>query len=142
MDGAPLHGKGRFTERLGQRGVRVARAGDVLAARSEGHRGGSLGDQVARARSDDVDAEQAVGPFVRQHLEATFRLAQDPGAAVGEEGEQALVVLDPQLPELLLRLPDRGNLRRRVDDAGDGPESQPASASRTVWTCVATGCVV
>jgi hypothetical protein len=45
---------------LRQRGVRVARAGDVLAAGAECHRAGRLRDEVAGPGSENVDTEHPV----------------------------------------------------------------------------------
>jgi len=56
---------------------------DVLAARSELHRGGRFGDEVAGAWSKDVDAEHPIGLPVREHLDAAFCVAECPGASAG-----------------------------------------------------------
>ena len=48
--------QGGFAEDFGKRRVRVRTAGDVFAARAEFDRDRSLGNQIARPRSQDVHA--------------------------------------------------------------------------------------
>ena len=95
VDRAAVDGERGFLEGLGQGGVGVAGARDVLAAGAELDRDGRLGDQVAGARAEDVHAEHAVGLGVGEDLDAAVGLSQGAGAAVGPEREDALPVVDP-----------------------------------------------
>ena len=76
MNGAAIDGEGGFFERFGERGMRVAGAGDVFAGCTEGNGGGGFGDEFTRAGSDDVDAEDAIGFFVGEDLHFTFDISQ------------------------------------------------------------------
>src|SRR5262249_61858252 len=95
----------------------VARAGDVLGARAELDRQRRLRDQVRGARTEDVDAEHAVGLRVGDHLDETVALFHGARAPVGEERELANLYLAALLRALFLGLADRGELRPRVDAA-------------------------
>src|SRR5215207_1020421 len=116
MDGALLDRERRFLDRLGERRMGVAGAGDVLGRRAELHRDRAFHYEVARLRPDDVDAEHPIGCRIRQDFHEAVRRAVDLGAAVGRERELADVVGDAVLFQLLLGLADGGDLRRGVDD--------------------------
>src|SRR3546814_10981695 len=63
--------------------------------------------------------QNAIGPSVGENLDEPFGRIVAARAAVGRERKFAHPVLDPGLLELLLRLADRGDLRRGIDDAGN-----------------------
>src|SRR3546814_12254872 len=100
---------------------RSARAdpGDVLGRAAERHRRADLVDQRAGVGAEDVRAEDAVGPGVRQDLDLPFGVEVGPGPAVGGEREDALAVFDPGFLELLFGPPDGRPFRPSVDDVRD-----------------------
>ena len=81
MERPPLNGQGGLTERLGQGRVCVTASGEVFGAGVKGHRCGGLGNQIARARADDVDAKHPASPRVRQNLHPAFGVAERMGAS-------------------------------------------------------------
>src|SRR6185295_14842207 len=67
--------QGGFLHGFSESRMRVAGARDVFAARAEFYRIGAFGDQVACARADDMNAEDAVGLGIGEHLHAAFGAA-------------------------------------------------------------------
>ena len=61
VDGLAVGGHGGLLEGLAHRGVRVARAPDVLRARAVLHGEHALRDHLARVGRDDVDAWGDIG---------------------------------------------------------------------------------
>src|SRR5687768_13354489 len=100
VDRSAVHGKSGFLESFGERRVCVARAGDILGGgpKLDGRRG--LGDHVAGARAQDVNAHYAIGRRVREYLHLAVDLRERSRTAVGPEREDALAVLDVRLLEL------------------------------------------
>ena len=72
MDRPLMDVQGGFAQRLGECGVRVANGGKVLGTRAEFHGRDSLCDQIARARAENVHAENTVGLHVGEHLDLSF----------------------------------------------------------------------
>mmetsp|Transcript_25000 Transcript_25000/g.54508 ORF Transcript_25000/g.54508 Transcript_25000/m.54508 type:complete len:257 (-) Transcript_25000:1017-1787(-) len=107
-------------ERLGQSGMSVAGAGNILGAGTVLDGDDCLGNHLPGVRADDVSAEDPVGFLIGQDLNKSLRTAVGPGAGVGGEGEGTNAVRDACLLELFLGLADGGNLGIGVDNAGDG----------------------
>jgi hypothetical protein len=61
VDGALLHRHGRLLDRLGQRRVGMAGAGEVFRGAAEFHQHGAFMDKLAGLWADDVGAEHPVG---------------------------------------------------------------------------------
>ena len=102
MSGVPSRtrsgrGIGGFLEHLGQGGVGVAAAGDVLAAGAEGHGAGGLGDELADSWAYHVDAEDSVCVGVGQDLDEPGAVAECVGASVCHKRENKAnrVAIDP-----------------------------------------------
>src|SRR5438067_1807718 len=74
-----------------------------------------LGDQVGRARADDVRAQQLARVGVRQDLDEAFRLPECQRATGGREREPAHLDGDALLLRLLLAEPDVRDLGLGVD---------------------------
>ena len=70
-------------------------------------------DHLADLGADHVDAEDAIGRGVGEHLHEALGLVVHLGAAVGHERELADLVVDAVGLQLFLGLPDRGDLRDR-----------------------------
>src|SRR5690606_13372601 len=87
---------------------------------AERHGSGCLGNQVSRAGADDVDSENTIAFFVRQHFDKSFGLGEGPRAAVAAEPELALSVGNALFFELLLCSADSSDLRVGVGDTRDG----------------------
>ena len=77
MDDPAGGGAGAFHDRLGERRVRVHRAGDLLEAALELLRDDQLGDHLGRARADDVRAEQLAVARVADDLHHALAVAVD-----------------------------------------------------------------
>jgi hypothetical protein len=120
MDSAGFYVQGGFFEGFTQGWVGVAGAGDVFGTGAEGHGGRGFGDEVAGARADDVDAEDAVVLGVGEDFDFAVGVSQGAGAAVGEEGECAFFVRSVCLFELVFGFADGGDFRVCVGDAGNG----------------------
>src|ERR1700687_1581526 len=93
---------------------------DVLGAGAELHRQGCFGDEIRGARTEDVNAEDAIGLRVGEDLYATLGLIHAPRARVREERKRSDLELDLLTLRLLLGHADACKLRPGVDDVGDG----------------------
>src|SRR3982751_3167540 len=117
-----VDGERRLARDLRQRRMRVADAGDVLARCTELHRDDAFGDELARLRADDVHPEDAIGLLICKQLDEACRIAERARPAVCRERETARAVGGAFRLQLLLRLADPRNFRRRVDDPGNRVE--------------------
>ena len=106
--------------------MRVADARDVLGAGAEFHCHHRFGDHLRGMRSDDVDAENAVGLGVGENLHETGGLVLAQGAAVVRERHLAGAVGHAFGLQLLLGLAHPGDFRRRIDNPGNGVQVDPA----------------
>lgn len=120
MDGLAVSGHGSLLEGLGERGVSVASASNVLGGSTVLESKGALGDHLTGVGADNVHTEDTVGLSVGEELDETVGVGVGLGAGVGAEGEGAGLVLDAGLLELGLVLADPGDLGVGVHDAGDG----------------------
>src|ERR687891_117244 len=103
---------GRFAHRLRHRRMRVDRADQLLDRALETQRERRFGDELRRARTDHVDAEDLVVAFLRDDLHEPFRLARNPRAAEYAELERAdLHVIAARLRLLLRQTDDRKSTR-------------------------------
>ena len=82
-------------------------------------RQGRLGDEVGRARPDDMRAQQLARPRVGHHLHKALGLPKRERATRGGEREAADFDLEPLLLRFLLAKPDVGDLRLCVHAVGD-----------------------
>src|SRR3546814_1357730 len=92
VDRPPVHRQRGFLDALRQGRMAMADPGDVLGRAAERHRRADLVDQRAGVGAEDVRAEDAVGPGVRQDLDLPFGVEVGPSPAVGGEREDALAV--------------------------------------------------
>ena len=69
-----------------------------------------------------MNAQDLVGLLIGEHLDQAGRVAESPGPAIGHERKGAGPIVAARSLELLLGLPDPGDLRARVDDPGYGVE--------------------
>ena len=83
---------GRFFDRLRQGRMRVAGAREIFRRTAEFHQHRRFRDHVAGVRTDNVNAEHAVGLGVGQNFHKAVGLLIGLGAAVGGEGKLAGVV--------------------------------------------------
>ena len=120
MDGLAVGGHGSLLESLGESGVSVRGASNVLGRRTVLESESALGDHLTGVRADDVHTEDTVGLGVSEELDETVGVGVGLGAGVRAEGEGADLVLDAGLLELGLVLADPGDLGVGVHDAGDG----------------------
>ena len=87
VDRSSLRSQRRHHQRLRQRRVSVDRQVDLFEGQAVLHGQRRLGDEVRRARADDVGAQETPGVRVGDDLGETFGLAERQGAARGGEGE-------------------------------------------------------
>jgi hypothetical protein len=120
MDGFVVGSHGGLFEGLAERWVGVARARNVLARCPVLHAYDPLRDHLPGVGADDVNAEDPVGLFVAKDLDHSVCGVDRSGPAVRLEGEDALVVRDPVLLQVLLGLSNGGDFRVGVDDPWDG----------------------
>lgn len=120
MDGLAVSGHGGLLEGLGERGVSVRSAANVLGGSAVLKGKGALGDHLTGVGANNVHTENTVGLSVGEELDETVGVEVGLGARVGAEGEAADLVLDAGLLELGLVLADPRDLRVGVHDAGDG----------------------
>lgn len=109
----------RLLERLGERGVSVAGARNVLGAGRVFHRERALGNHLTRVGAHDVDAEHAVGLLLHNEFDLAFRLHVGLGTRVRKEGELADLVFHAVLLDLLLSAANPRNLGVGVDNRRD-----------------------
>lgn len=98
----------------------MARPRDILAAGAVLHRQHALGDHLARVRSHDMDAQDAIRHSVGDELDDPLRLEVRLRSGVGGEGEGAHAVFDALVLQLRFVLPHPGHLGVGVHDRGDG----------------------
>src|SRR6266849_5796363 len=98
----------------------MAGAGDILGTAAKLQHAYRLGDQVGSARADDVNADQAVGSGIGNHLDEALHFIQTARPRVGGEGEFADANVPAALAGLFLGQTNGGNLGRGVNDTGDG----------------------
>lgn len=120
MDGLAVGGHGSLLEGLGERGVSVRGASNVLGRCTVLKGKSALSDHLTGVGADNVHTEDTVGLSVGKELDETLRVGVGLGARVGAEGERADLVLDTGLLELSLVLADPGDFGVGVHDAGDG----------------------
>src|SRR6185437_9464526 len=111
---------GGFLDRLGQRRMRVAGAGDVLGGSAEFHGDDGFGDHVAGVGADEVHAEHAVGLGVGEDFHEAFGGLVHLGTAVGGHRKLADVVGDAGGFQFLFRFYDGGDFRIGVDHVWNG----------------------
>ena len=99
MDGRAVRGVRRFADRLRHRRMCVDRANQLFDGALEPQRQRGFGDQLRRARTDHVDAEDLVVLLLGDDLDEPFRLAGDARAAEHAELEAA----GPDVVAALLR---------------------------------------
>src|ERR1051326_8585917 len=104
----------RFHHRFGQRRMGVDRLCDRLGGCFELERGAAFDDQLRRARTDDVEAEEFVVFLVGDDLHETARFAEDARFRVRGEGELADLHIVAALFRFLLRQADGCDFRLRV----------------------------
>ena len=75
MNRPVVHGQRRFSQRFGERGVGMKRAGDVLAAGRVFHGDRGFGQKIARPRTHDVNAQHPVGVRVGEHFDEAVVLS-------------------------------------------------------------------
>ena len=119
MDCPPLYGERRFLDRLGQRGMGVTSASDVLGGSAEFDRQRRFRDHRPGVRSNDMDANHAVGRGVGQNFNKAFGVGIGPRPRVRREREFSDPVVDGGCLQLVLGFPDAGDFGPRIDDAGD-----------------------
>src|SRR5262249_56553889 len=90
---------GGLSNCFGERRVRVKRAYQFLDCRLESQRSRSLRDELGRARTDHMDAEQLVVFPIRDDLHEPFGLARHLRASEDAERERA----DPDVVAARLR---------------------------------------
>ncbi len=95
--------------------MRVDRQVELLQRQPVLHRERRLGDEVRRARADDVSAEQLPGFWVSQDFRVALRLAEGQGAAGRREGEATHLDRDALFLGFLLAQPDVRDLGVGVD---------------------------
>ena len=83
MDRLPLNAHGRFLDRLGVCGVRVAGICDIFAGGTELHRDGRFGDHRAGNAGDAPDAEHPIRRRIGNDFHKAVGFVIGLGAAVG-----------------------------------------------------------
>lgn len=119
MNGLAAGSHGSLLEGLREGRVSVAGAGNILRAGTVLHGQDTLGNHLTGVGAHDVDAQNAVGLLVRDHLDHTLGIGVGASTGVGGEGEGTNVVSNARLLDLLLRLAAPGDLGVGVDDGGD-----------------------
>ena len=120
MDGLAVGGHGSLLESLGESGVSVRGASNVLGRRTVLESESALGDHLTGVGADNVHTEDTVSLGIGEELDKSVGVGVGLGARVGAEGEGADLVLDASLLELGLVLADPGDFGVGVHDAGDG----------------------
>jgi hypothetical protein len=133
VDGLRVGGHGSLLESLGESGVGVAGAGNILGGGTVLDGKGSLGDHLTGTGTDDVNTENAVGLGIGDELDKTLSVEVGLGAGVGAEGERTDTVLDARCLDLSLVLANPGDLGVGVHDAGDGGVVDVAVAGLDVF---------
>src|SRR5258706_13146352 len=110
-----INGEGGLAQGFRQRRMRMATTGQIFAAGGEGNGHGSLGNQVARTRADDVHAENTVRLRIGQDFDAALRLSERAGAAVGEEWKYSPPIFHARFLQLLFGFTDRCDFRPGID---------------------------
>ncbi len=116
MDGLAIRAHGGLLEGLSERGMSMARPGDILTRRAVLERQRRFGDHLARVGPDDMHPENAIRFRIAQELDHALRLEVGLGSRVRGEGERADSVLDPGSLELGLVLAHPRDFRVRVHD--------------------------
>jgi hypothetical protein len=111
---------GGLLEGLGQCGMGMARAGNVLSGRTVFEGESSLSNHLTSIGSDDVNTQQTVGLGVGEHLDHALGVEVGLGTRVGAEWEGSNSVGDVLALEFLFALANPSNLRVGVHDGGDG----------------------
>ena len=75
MDGATANRKGRFLDRFGKSRVRMTGARDIFSRTTKFHHRNSLGNQVTRCRSNDMNTQHFVRFGVGQYLHKAFAIS-------------------------------------------------------------------
>src|SRR5436190_1896964 len=83
------------------------------------HGGYRFGNQLESIRPDNVDAQDLAELLVRHHLDESFVMAQDGGAAVARERELADLDLQPLGARLRFRHPHTADTRLSVGGVGN-----------------------
>lgn len=133
MNGLGVGGHGSLLEGLGEGGVGVTSAGNVLRGSTVLDGEGGLSNHLTGAGADDVDTENAVGLGIGDELNNTLGVEVGLGAGVGAEGEGTDTVLDTGSLDLGLVLANPSNLGVGVHNAGDGSVVNVAVASLDVF---------
>src|SRR5690349_4259380 len=100
--------------------MRMTGSRDVFRARAELDRDRELRDQITRARTDHVRAEDAVRRRVGEDLDAALDGTERLGPPVRLVRKHPLLVRRARALELVLRFTDARDFRGGVDDARDG----------------------
>jgi hypothetical protein len=128
---AVIDREGGFFDDFGEAGVGVRRAGDVFGAGAELDGDDQLGQEIAGVGSQDVGAEDAIGLRVREDLDLAIGGVEGARAAVGFEGEDALLVGDTRFLQLFFGLTDAGDFRV-VGERTDVVDAAGSSVDRAV----------
>ncbi len=120
VDGLVVGTHAGLLDSLRERGVGVARAGNVLRGGAVLHSKYELADELAGVGADDVSAEDLVGLGVGDNLDEAFSVVVGARAGVGHEGELADPVRDAVLLQVVLGAANGRDLGVGVDDARDG----------------------
>ena len=115
IDRPLVGGQRSLVHGLGQRGMRVHRALQILAAGVVFQRQHGLGQQLAGHGADDVHAQHAVAVGIRDDLHEARGGFHRSRTATGNERETADLHIDAGGAGLRLGLAHPGDFRRRVD---------------------------
>src|SRR5262245_40900286 len=117
--GGAMCGMRRLSDSLRHRRVRVDRPDQFFDRALETQRQRRLGDELGRARTDHVDAEDLVVLLLRDDLDEPLGLVRDARAAENAELQGADANVESALLRLRLREPHAADLRIAIRAAGD-----------------------